>query len=362
MIPTIRVSPQEGLFFPPPLDRQIDSVLAICNTSSLSQAITYKIKTTAPSNYVVKPRMGILHHGQEQQIRVTMRPQPKNVDIEAMKKHRFQIEYREVSGQELLHNSNNPEALWNDGVPVIEIHKMKLQCNFSNPTEIQIHDHYVRPPSPQEDYTKEIQQLRTQTAEYRNDLEILKRKLENERAEWQIEKNNFLAERDRLRRELFHTQEDLSKTRHQLEQYNLADSSLSQSTQEQDHHNNDSLNKKPKDDAKVVSNSKKDIKVDKKKKSGRCCCCCTFRCFFILALIAALIVVSYIYVPELLDTYHDQLPPWVHEARHTVSSHFIIVKHEVSRTLEPYLVEFVKFIEPWKVYAIEEYKKLTASS
>eukprot|EP00906_Rhabdomonas_costata_P006314 RCo009262 len=92
----ISVLPKEGLFFPPPLNRIISNMITLRNVSAT--VVTFKIKTTSPTSYVVKPRMGVLQPSEEAKVRITLRAQPEPEAARA--KDRFQVEVRPLSDGE----------------------------------------------------------------------------------------------------------------------------------------------------------------------------------------------------------------------------------------------------------------------
>jgi len=63
------ISPPE-LIFPPPFNRVITNTLNIQN--SISKPVSYKVKTTAPKRYIVRPNTGIIQPDQSVEIQVTL--------------------------------------------------------------------------------------------------------------------------------------------------------------------------------------------------------------------------------------------------------------------------------------------------
>lgn len=86
---------QTTLFFPPPLERSIENILTV--TSTASQPITFKMKTSAPNYYAVKKRTGFIAPGGSEKISITFRcPQPGQPGYTAVErsKDKFQLEVR----------------------------------------------------------------------------------------------------------------------------------------------------------------------------------------------------------------------------------------------------------------------------
>jgi hypothetical protein len=119
------VTPKEGLFFPPPLDRPIENIIQVKNDST--KAVTFKIKTTAPQCYHVKPRMKVLVANETCNVRVTYRPQAGQV--ETTPQHKFQIECRPLTEDELKKLPHvAPETLWT--APSPSISRVRINCSF----------------------------------------------------------------------------------------------------------------------------------------------------------------------------------------------------------------------------------------
>ena len=57
---------------------QYKATLQITNISKTGSNLAYKVKTTAPRHYVVKPNQGILDVGQTMSVDITLIPSPEN--------------------------------------------------------------------------------------------------------------------------------------------------------------------------------------------------------------------------------------------------------------------------------------------
>eukprot|EP01001_Neometanema_parovale_P007719 NODE_4011_length_1129_cov_75.343936_g3818_i0.p1 GENE.NODE_4011_length_1129_cov_75.343936_g3818_i0~~NODE_4011_length_1129_cov_75.343936_g3818_i0.p1 ORF type:complete len:274 (-),score=56.62 NODE_4011_length_1129_cov_75.343936_g3818_i0:212-1033(-) len=122
MEPKVSVAPAEGLFFPPPRDRNITNVLTVKNEGD--KAITFKMKTTAPTSYLVRPRMGTIQGGES--IAISISTQPFHGE-NAYPKDKFQIEFRHFAhGEERM----DPKDLWHANTS-LPIKKVLIPSSFS---------------------------------------------------------------------------------------------------------------------------------------------------------------------------------------------------------------------------------------
>lgn len=70
----VAIDPENELRFVNSRDNQLKAYLTISNVSQGN--VAYKVKTTAPRYYVVKPNQGILDRGQRINIDITLIPAP----------------------------------------------------------------------------------------------------------------------------------------------------------------------------------------------------------------------------------------------------------------------------------------------
>jgi len=85
----LRVHPKE-LNFPPPLNRVITNILKLQNTST-EYSVAYKVKTTAPQRYCVRPNTGVLQPKETIEVQVLLnyvKDSPLSLDC----KDKFQIQ------------------------------------------------------------------------------------------------------------------------------------------------------------------------------------------------------------------------------------------------------------------------------
>jgi len=78
------LSPSDKLSFRPPFDTVSTSKISLKNPTD--KMISYKIKTTAPKRYCVRPNFGFVRPSGEEEIVVMLQPGPIN------EKHKFQVQ------------------------------------------------------------------------------------------------------------------------------------------------------------------------------------------------------------------------------------------------------------------------------
>jgi len=121
---SLRVSPKE-LNFPPPLNRVITNNLKLQNTST-EYSIAYKVKTTAPQRYCVRPNTGVLPPRETVEVQVLLnyiKDAPPTLDC----KDKFQI-------QSIILKDPHADVkeVWANAKEE-DIVKQKLKARFSSP-------------------------------------------------------------------------------------------------------------------------------------------------------------------------------------------------------------------------------------
>lgn len=84
----LRITPS-FLNFPPPLNRVITNILKLQNTTN--NFVAYKVKTTAPKRYCVRPNLGLISPGDTVEVQVLLnyiKDPPTNLEC----KDRFQVQ------------------------------------------------------------------------------------------------------------------------------------------------------------------------------------------------------------------------------------------------------------------------------
>jgi len=120
------ISPQNELKFCGPFNQSITSFMNLRNPTD--KTILFKIKTTAPKKYCVRPNCGLLEPKEMMEIAISL--QPFNFDPNEKNKHKFMVQSLVApDGGEI-----NSEQLWKDVTPD-QLMDSKLRCVFDLPAE-----------------------------------------------------------------------------------------------------------------------------------------------------------------------------------------------------------------------------------
>ena len=127
------VDPQSGLLLDPsnelrfkgPFDDYVIVSLTIKNPTN--KRIAFKIKTTAPKRYCVKPNSGVLD--QDQSTKVNILLQPFNYDPSEKNKHKFMVQYLYLVDAEMQLSVDGILNKWKD-FPSSRLLDLKLKCVF----------------------------------------------------------------------------------------------------------------------------------------------------------------------------------------------------------------------------------------
>jgi len=117
------------LYFPPPLNRIITNILKLHNTSK-DYYVAYKVKTTRPNRYCVRPNLGLIAPGETIELQIHYSFQ-KDPPTSLRSKDKFQVE------SVILTNTLGPDQSLPDlfkTTPKEKITKEKLKCRFASPT------------------------------------------------------------------------------------------------------------------------------------------------------------------------------------------------------------------------------------
>ncbi|KAF9405805.1 phosphatidylinositol-binding protein scs2 [Podila epigama] len=129
---SIELEPSSQLSFRRPLTESIKETLIIRNPTQLP--IAFKVKTTAPKQYCVRPNSGRVEPGHELEIQVQMQAMKEDPPVDFKCKDKFLVQSIAITAErELL----SPVDLW----PTVEreakdqIREKKLRCAFLPPIE-----------------------------------------------------------------------------------------------------------------------------------------------------------------------------------------------------------------------------------
>jgi len=119
----LKMNPSVELTFTGPFHQAVSSVMTLTNPSE--RKVCFKIKTTAPKRYCVKPNSGVIDPSDTVQIAVSL--QPFDFDPTDKNRHKFMVQSMYAPPGEI-----NQESLWKeaDGSQLMD---SKLKCLFVLP-------------------------------------------------------------------------------------------------------------------------------------------------------------------------------------------------------------------------------------
>jgi len=120
----LQISPTE-LIFPPPLNRVITNILKLTNPNEKS--VAFKVKTTAPKRYCVRPNTGLIHPKETVEVQILLNPS-KDKPTTLSAKDKFQVQSFFLKDDQI---SLDLKELWTNISPE-EISKQKLKCSFGS--------------------------------------------------------------------------------------------------------------------------------------------------------------------------------------------------------------------------------------
>jgi len=117
------IEPPIELTFTGPFTQAVSSYMKLKNPSD--KKVCFKIKTTAPKRYCVKPNSGVVDPNTEVQIAVSL--QPFEYDPNEKNKHKFMVQSMFAPDGEI-----NQDTLWKE-ISAEELMDSKLRCVFAMP-------------------------------------------------------------------------------------------------------------------------------------------------------------------------------------------------------------------------------------
>ncbi|XP_064466664.1 vesicle-associated membrane protein-associated protein B-like isoform X2 [Ornithodoros turicata] len=121
----LQLEPESELHFQGPFNDVVTSHLKLSNPTD--RRICFKVKTTAPKRYCVRPNSGILEPRQSIQVAVML--QPFEYDPTEKNKHKFMVQTMFAPDGDV-----NQETVWRDVNPE-NLMDSKLRCVFEMPTD-----------------------------------------------------------------------------------------------------------------------------------------------------------------------------------------------------------------------------------
>lgn len=121
--PFLVFEPADELRFKGPFHTDVSTTtLKITNTSQ--KRITFKVKTTAPKNYCVRPNQGVVEPASSFSVSVML--QPLVIDAKEKPKHKFMVQTMVLSEGD----DTDIETLWKNAAPENVITSTKMRCVF----------------------------------------------------------------------------------------------------------------------------------------------------------------------------------------------------------------------------------------
>lgn len=121
----LQLEPDSELHFKGPFNDVVTSHLKLSNPTD--KRVCFKVKTTAPKRYCVRPNSGILEPKQAVQVAVML--QPFEYDPTEKNKHKFMVQTMIAPDGDV-----NQDTVWRDANPE-SLMDSKLRCVFEMPTE-----------------------------------------------------------------------------------------------------------------------------------------------------------------------------------------------------------------------------------
>lgn len=119
------IDPAQELKFRGPFTQPVTSHMSLKNPTE--KKIAFKIKTTAPKKYCVRPNCGVVDSKSSVEIAICL--QPFVFDPNEKNKHKFMVQSMVVPEGDI-----NIEQLWKDVSPE-QLMDAKLRCTFETPNE-----------------------------------------------------------------------------------------------------------------------------------------------------------------------------------------------------------------------------------
>ncbi|KAK9499288.1 hypothetical protein O3M35_002345 [Rhynocoris fuscipes] len=121
----LNIDPQHELKFQGPFSTMVSSYLKLQNPTD--STILFKIKTTAPKKYCVRPNSGVIEPKGQMIVQVCL--QPFDYDPNEKNKHKFMVQTMIAPEGDF-----NAETLWKEAKPE-NLMDTKLKCVFEYPVE-----------------------------------------------------------------------------------------------------------------------------------------------------------------------------------------------------------------------------------
>ncbi|KAN0063248.1 phosphatidylinositol-binding protein scs2 [Thecaphora frezii] len=132
---SVDLNPHVQLGFPRPLTQLVKRTLQVSNPNN--QPVAFKVKTTAPKQYCVRPNSGRIEPGEKVEVQVLLQPMKEEPPLSAKCRDKFLVQSTIITPE--LETASLPE-IW----PLIEkenksaIHEQKIRCAFLPATTVPV--------------------------------------------------------------------------------------------------------------------------------------------------------------------------------------------------------------------------------
>jgi len=116
----LQILPKDTIVFEPPFNVASSATLSVTNPTE--GIVAFKIKTTAPKRYCVRPNAGLLQPAGYQEIKITLQPGPTD------ERHKFMVQTLIVDESYEELNKDEQSQLWKDQAKAMM--SSKLLCEF----------------------------------------------------------------------------------------------------------------------------------------------------------------------------------------------------------------------------------------
>jgi vesicle-associated membrane protein-associated protein A len=122
---TLELIPNGDLIFKGPFNVVSITTLKLANSGN--ERLAYKIKTTAPKRYCVKPNSGFLDSHANANIQVMLQPQPAGQPDDRTK-HKFMVQWVAVPNN----YTDDVDNFWKQDLKTLNVQDSKLKCVFAD--------------------------------------------------------------------------------------------------------------------------------------------------------------------------------------------------------------------------------------
>ncbi|KAI8991403.1 hypothetical protein BDF20DRAFT_844459 [Mycotypha africana] len=129
---SVTIHPSEQLKFYRPLTRTVKESLYVTNTNSVP--IVFKVKTTAPKQYCVRPNAGRVEANSEIEVQIILQPFKEEPPEDYKCKDKFLVQTAPIPKAAALEDIT---SMWShiETVEKATMHQHKIKCVFINPEE-----------------------------------------------------------------------------------------------------------------------------------------------------------------------------------------------------------------------------------